>query len=35
LKIDARLKKKFVIGDISEGKESRKQIGALLLGVYE
>jgi len=35
LKINARLKKKFVIGDITEGKESRKQIGALLLGVYE
>jgi hypothetical protein len=34
-KIKARLKKEFVIGGITEGKGSRKQFGALLLGAHE
>jgi bifunctional non-homologous end joining protein LigD len=35
LKIKARLQQEFVIGGFTEGKGSRKQFGALLLGAYE
>jgi bifunctional non-homologous end joining protein LigD len=34
LKIKARLHQEFIVGGVTEGKGSRKRLGALLLGAY-